>query len=109
MSHHSNSTDSGWVTTFVFVGGFLIGAIAAILMTPESGPALRQRLARGARTAQEELSEIAEETKDKMVSLAREAQVTMKHTASRLGSALDATREALKSKTDTPSEMGGNF
>lgn len=95
MSHDPDSSDSGWVTTFVFIGGFILGASAAFLLAPEPGSILRERLSRGAKTAQEELSDMALETKEAVGHLTKEAQRTVKQTASRFSAAVDATKEAL--------------
>ncbi len=102
----SQQSDSSWVTTFVFVGGFIVGAGAALFLTPESGSHIRERLSKGARTAQEEFTGTAEETKEAVGSLAREAQRTMKKTASRLNAAVDATKEAIISDLDSSSSEG---
>ena len=64
MDDHSTQGDSSWVNTFVFVAGFLLGAGTAIMLTPESGSQLRSRLARGAKTAQDEFSDVAAQTKE---------------------------------------------
>ena len=104
MSQHS---DSGWVTTFVFVGGFIVGAGAALFLTPESGSHIRERLSKGAKTAQEELTETAEEAKESIGSLAKEAQRTMKKTAARLNAAVDATKEAIISEVEPSSSKEG--
>ena len=51
MEQDMSSNDSCWVTTFVFISGFILGAGAAILMTPEPGTNIRNRLAKGAKIA----------------------------------------------------------
>lgn len=96
MGNQGNSGDSGWVNTFVFVAGFLLGAGAALLVAPETGERVRQRLARGVKTAQDEFSEVATETKDTFGTLSQEAQQALKNTATRFTSAVDATKEAIK-------------
>ena len=98
MSNQGNSNDSGWVNMFVFVAGFLLGGGAALLLAPEAGTNLRERLARGVKTAQDEFSEVAAETKDALGTLSEEAQQAMKHTASRFTTAVDATKQAIKDK-----------
>ncbi len=96
MSDYNDQGDSSWVNTFVFIAGFLLGAGTAIMMTPESGPQLRNRLSRGARTAQDEFSEMAAQTKEAMQSWSEEAKETMKHAAQRVNSAVDTTKQAVK-------------
>jgi len=96
MSDYNEQGDSGWVNTFVFIAGFLLGAGTAIMMTPESGSQLRNRIVRGARTAQDEFSEMAAQTKEAMQAWSEEAKETMKHAAQRVNSAVDTTKQAVK-------------
>jgi gas vesicle protein len=96
MDNQHVDGDSGWVNAFVFVAGFLLGAGTAILLTPESGSQLRHRLARGAKTAQEEFSDVACQTKESLNALSEEAKRTIQATKSRLHSAVDATKESVK-------------
>ena len=100
MSDNNGQGDSSWVNTFVFIAGFLLGAGTAILMTPESGSQLRSRIVRGARTAQDEFSEMAAQTKEAMQAWSEEAKETMKHAASRVNSAVDTTKQAVKASPD---------
>jgi len=101
MNNQGNNEDSTWVTTFVFIAGLIVGAGTALLMAPEAGTTLRERLAKGAKTAQDELADIATDTKQAVSALSQEAQKTMKETASRVSAAVEATKEAVKA---TPHE-----
>lgn len=101
MENGNQSNDSSWVTTFVFIAGFILGAGAAFLMAPETGTALRGRLAKGAKTAQEELTEVASQTQEAFSALGRDAQRTVKQTASKLTAAVDATKKAIKSEPES--------
>ncbi|MDR4495819.1 MAG: YtxH domain-containing protein [Nitrospirales bacterium] len=96
MDDHTTHGDSGWVNTFVFVAGFLLGAGTAIMLAPESGSQLRHRLARGAKTAQDEFSDIAAQTKDALTSLKEEAKRSVKQAGERLHTAVDATKQSVK-------------
>ena len=100
MDNQGNSGDSGWVNTFVFIAGFLLGAGAALLVAPEAGVNMRERLARGMKTAQDEFSGVAADTKDALSTLSQEAQHAMKHTANRFTAAMEATKSAIKSPTN---------
>ncbi len=97
MSDYNGQGDSSWVNGFVFIAGFLLGAGTAIMLTPESGTQLRGRIVRGARTAQDEFSEMAAQTKEAMQTWSEEAKETMKHAATRVNSAVDTTKQAVKS------------
>ena len=101
MDNQTTAQESCWVNTFVFISGFLLGAGAALLMAPEPGSTLRGRLAKGARTAQDELADIAADTKGTVTTLSREAKQAMKQTASRFTAAVDATKQSV---TATPDE-----
>jgi gas vesicle protein len=88
MSDYNGQGDSSWVNTFVFIAGFLLGAGTAIMLTPESGSQLRNRIARGAKTAQDEFSEMAAQTKEAMQAWSEEAKETMKQAANRVNTAI---------------------
>ncbi len=100
MTDYQGQGDSSWVNTFVFIAGFLLGAGTAIMLTPESGAQLRTRVARGAKTAQNEFSDMAAQTKEAMHAWSEEAKETMKHAANRVNSAVDATKQAVKTSQD---------
>jgi len=99
MDNQGNSGDSGMVNTFVFIAGFLLGAGAALLLAPETGANVRERLARGVKTAQDEFSGVAADTKDAFNTLSQDAQHAMKHTTTRFNAAVEATKDAIKSPT----------
>ncbi len=87
---------SGGTVTCAFLFGILTGMGAALLMAPERGDTLRRRLARGAKVAGEELSDVASETREALEAIGKDARQTLKRTASRLSSALDATKAAIQ-------------
>ena len=96
MDDQTTHQDTGWVNTFVFIAGFLLGAGTAVMLTPESGSQLRNRLSRGAKTAQDEFSDMAVQTKEAVNSWSQEAKESMKHAAARVNSAVDATKQSVK-------------
>ena len=102
MEQDMPSNDSCWITTFVFISGFILGAGAAILMTPEPGTNIRNRLAKGAKTAQEEFGDVANETKEALRSISQDTQRTVKQAASRITNAVEATKKAVIANDDTP-------
>ena len=103
MEQDMPSNDSCWITTFVFISGFILGAGAAILMTPEPGTNIRNRLAKGAKIAQEEFGDVANETKEAFHSISQDTQRTIKQAASRITDAVEATKKAVTAADDTPS------
>ena len=102
MEQDMSSNDSCWVTTFVFISGFILGAGAAILMTPEPGTNIRNRLAKGAKIAQEEFGDVANEAKEAFRSISQDTQRTVKQAASRITDAVEATKKAVAADDDTP-------
>ena len=96
MDNQDYSDDSGWVNTFVFIAGAILGAGAALMLTPEPGNTLRQRLARGAKTAQDEISDMAADTKETLNTWSKDTQQTLKQAASRVTAAVDATKQSVK-------------
>ena len=100
MDHQDYSDDSSWVNTFVFISGVILGAGAALLMTPEPGNALRDRIVRGAKTAQDEFSGMASDTKETLHTLTAEAQEKVKHAKSRVTAAVDATKKSVQTTPD---------
>ena len=95
MGQDMSSDDSCWVTTFVFISGLILGAGAAILLAPEPGVNLRGRLAKGAKIAQEEFGEVANETKEALRVISQDTQRTVKKAASRITDAVEATKKAV--------------
>ncbi|MDT7041778.1 YtxH domain-containing protein [Candidatus Nitronereus thalassa] len=104
MAQDMSSDDSCWVTTFVFISGLILGAGAAILLAPEPGANLRGRLAKGAKIAQEEFGEVANETKEALRVISQDTQRTVKKAASRINDAVEATKNAvIANEGDQPS------
>jgi gas vesicle protein len=97
--HHRLGYSTGDVLA-VFLAGAVMGAGVALLAAPESGARMRRRLARGARTAQEELAGVVEGTREALEALTKDARQTLRHTAMRLTDAMEATKDALKSDAD---------
>ena len=95
MGQDMSSDDSCWVTTFVFISGFILGAGAAILMAPEPGSSIRGRLVKGARIAQEEFGDVANETREAFRSISEDTQRTVKQAAARITDAVEATKQAV--------------
>ncbi|HJU04676.1 MAG TPA: YtxH domain-containing protein [Nitrospiraceae bacterium] len=76
--------------------GACVGAVAALLIAPDSGIRMRRRLRKGAKIAQEEFADVAAEAKEALGALGKDARQTLRQTATRLGAALGAAKDALK-------------
>ncbi len=95
MGQDISSNDSCWVTTFVFISGFILGAVGAVLMAPEPGSSIRSRLAKGAKIAQEEFGDVANETREAFRSISQDTKRTVKQAAARITDAVEATKQAV--------------
>ena len=98
--HHDRVGYSTGDVLTVFLAGAIMGAGVALFVTPESGARLRQRLVRGAKTAQDELAGVVGDTREALGALTKDARQTLRHTAMRLTDAMEATKESLRSDTD---------
>ncbi|TKS63906.1 MAG: hypothetical protein EWM73_00976 [Nitrospira sp.] len=88
--------DMGTGTILAAFGlGLLAGAVATLLMTPESGASVRRRVKRGADTAQEELAGIVGEAKESWRRVRDDAQSAVTRTATKIKEAAKVTREAV--------------
>lgn len=88
-----------------FTIGAAVGAGVALYMAPHSGSEMRRRLAFGAKTAQEELGEVAEETRGALEALAKDARQTLRQTAWRLTEVVTATKQAFQAETKALERM----
>lgn len=88
-----------------FTIGAAVGAGVALYMAPHSGSEMRRRLAFGAKTAQEELGEVAEETRGALEALAKDARQTLRQTAWRLTEVVTATKQAFQAETEALERM----
>ena len=79
-----------------------------IYMAPHSGSEMRRRLALGAKTAQEELSEVVEETCVALEALAKDARQTLRQTAWRLTEVVTATKDAFQAEADALERMSAD-
>ena len=82
--------------SLAFALGVVFGAGTALLLTPDSGSKMRRRLRQGAKTAQEEFADVAIEAREALGALSKDARQTIRQTTSRLGAALGATKQALR-------------
>lgn len=80
--------------SIAFIIGAAVGAGVALFTAPHSGNEMRRRIASGMKTAQEELSEVAEETREAVGALSKDARQTLRHTALRLTDVVAAAKDA---------------
>ena len=91
--------------SIAFAVGAAVGVGVTLFTTPHSGGEMRRRIASGAKTAQEELSEVVEETREAVEALTKDARQTLRHTALRLTAVISATKEAFQAEAGVPERM----
>jgi len=108
MDEHVRSTGmcSAGAVALAFLGGVLIGAGAALLLTPEPGTVMRKRLLRGAKIAQEELADTVTETREAVEALGKDVRQTLKRTATRFNTAIETTKDAITAGPESEKAPG---
>jgi gas vesicle protein len=81
---------------FAFLGGAALGAVAALLLAPQSGRESREQLRRYAREAEEGLRDVAGEAGERFEKAVDQGKEYVEAKTSVLREALDAGREAMK-------------
>ncbi|HET9844415.1 MAG TPA: YtxH domain-containing protein [Nitrospira sp.] len=93
MGHEQGS---GGGAVFAFLGGAALGAIAALLLAPQSGRATRDQLRGYARKAEDALREAANEAGQRLEEAVHEGKEYVEARKSVLREAFEAGREAMK-------------
>ncbi|MEP6886796.1 MAG: YtxH domain-containing protein [Nitrospirales bacterium] len=91
--------------SIAFAVGAAVGAAVALFTTPHSGGEMRRRIASGVKTAQEELSEVVEETRGAVGALTKDARQTLRYTALRLTDVVSATKDAFQAEAGVPERI----
>ena len=86
----------GAAAALVFLSGAALGAIAALLLAPQSGSKTREQLRGYARKAEDTLREAANEAGQKFEEALHEGKEYVEARKSVLREAFDAGREAMK-------------
>jgi gas vesicle protein len=88
--------ESGAATLLAFLGGAAVGAIAALLLAPQSGRTTREQLRGYARKAEDTLREAANEAGQRLEEAVNEGKEYVEARKSVLREAFEAGREAMK-------------
>ena len=88
--------ESGAATVLAFLGGAAIGAIAALLLAPQSGRTTREQLRGYARKAEDALREAANEAGQRLEEAVNEGIEYVEARKSVLREAFEAGLEAMK-------------
>lgn len=88
--------ESGAATVLAFLGGAAVGAVAALLLAPQSGRTTREQLRGYARKAEDALREAANEAGQRLEEAVNEGKEYVDARKSVLREAFEAGREAMK-------------
>ena len=92
----------GGTALFAFLSGAALGAIAALLLAPQSGRKTREQLRGYARKAEHTLREAASEAGQRFEEAVSEGKEYVEARKSVLREAFDAGREAMKRERERP-------
>lgn len=102
------ASDNGGVSVgtvlLAMVTGALAGAVAALLLTPQSGEASREQLRHYARRAEEGLRDMGEKAGREFEKVVHTGREVYEENKSVLTEAFDAGREAMRRERDGGSE-----
>jgi gas vesicle protein len=87
-----------------FLGGAAVGAVAALLMAPQSGRESREQLKGYARRAGENLREAGDKAGDTWQAAMEKGREVVQEQKSILKEALDAGREAMRRQREQPEQ-----
>jgi gas vesicle protein len=90
----------GSTALLVFLGGAALGAVAALLLAPQSGRKTREQLRTYARKAEDSLREVANEAGQRFEEALNEGKEYVEARKSVLREAFEAGREAMKRERD---------
>ncbi len=102
------ASDNGGVSVgtvlLAIITGALAGAVAALLLTPQSGQESRDKLRTYARRAEEGLRDIGEKAGQEFEKVVHKGREVYEENKSVLTEAFDAGREAMRRERERPSE-----
>lgn len=105
MSEYDGSRGvSGSAIVLAFLGGAAVGAVAALLMAPQSGRESREQLKGYARRAGENLREAGDKAGDTWQAAMEKGREVVQEQKSILKEALDAGREAMRRQREQPEQ-----
>jgi gas vesicle protein len=87
---------SGGAMLLAFLGGAAVGAVAALLMAPQSGRDSREQLREYAKRAGESVRDAADQAGDTFQTAMEKGREVVQEQTSILKDALDAGREAMR-------------
>ena len=94
MGNHDSGTSAGSVLA-VFLSGMTLGAMAALLLAPQTGRESREILARLARQAGEDMRDFSEQATDTWDDVVHKSRTVLNEAGDVVKEAVDAGREAM--------------
>jgi gas vesicle protein len=94
------------VVFLAFLGGAALGAVAGLLLAPQSGQASREQLRGYARRAEDNLRDLAGQAGEVLGEVLDQGKEFVETKKSVLRDAMDAGREAMKRERDRPRGEG---
>ena len=98
---------SGSAILLAFLSGAAVGAVAALLMAPQSGRESREQLKGYARRAGENLREVTDKAGETWQTAIEKGGEVVREQKSILRDALDAGREAMRRAREQPEKTSG--
>jgi gas vesicle protein len=97
---HDHGSGSASAVVLAFLSGAALGAVAALLLAPQSGRESREQLRGYARRAEEDLRDLAGRAGEALEDALEEGKTFVENKKSVIREALDAGRQAMKRETD---------
>jgi gas vesicle protein len=94
------------VVLLAFLGGAALGAVAGLLLAPQSGQASREQLRGYARRAEDNLRDLAGQAGEVLGEVLDQGKEFVETKKSVVRDAMDAGREAMKRERDRPRGEG---
>ena len=96
----SDDRDNGTTVLLAFLTGAALGAVAALLLAPQTGQESRDQLRGYARRAEDSLRDVADKASEAVDEAVGKGRDFFKEKKSVLGEAFEAGREAMKREKD---------
>ncbi len=97
---HDHGSGSAAAVVLAFLSGAALGAVAALLLAPQSGRESREQLRGYARRAEDNLRDLAGRAGEALEGALEEGKTFVENKKSVLREALDAGRQAMKREAD---------
>lgn len=97
---------SGEAVIVAFLTGAMVGAVAALLLAPQSGQESRERLRNYAKRTEEDFRDLTERATDTWDTVSRKGREFMQESSAALKDALEAGKDAMQRERDRYPDQG---